>query len=84
MTYLMFAGDDYEASGGWSDHVLTTNNLEEALKQAPIEINDWIHIYELESDIIVFNYFMSGAGLRIIYYNIDILKGEILNADKKT
>ena len=58
MRYAAFGGYDYEACGGWSDLIIHTDNLEEAIERAKasyqpeattIFTSSWWEVIDLEN-----------------------------------
>ena len=52
LPFALFAGDDYENMGGWSEYVGSFATLEEAKQSAPSR-DDWVEIVDLRSKEIV-------------------------------
>lgn len=51
--FLLFAGDDYYASGGWKDFVDRYDTLDEARNAGIRDGCDWWHVVNIESGQIV-------------------------------
>ena len=44
--YLVFAGDNYYACGGWSDYVCSSDSKEEAISLAKSFKKDWWQVVD--------------------------------------
>lgn len=56
MKYLLFAGYDYYASGGWRDFQGGYLTLDEAIAAGINSADDWMHIVDSETLTIVAQY----------------------------
>lgn len=54
--YVLFAGFNYEASGGWWDFVTSSNSKKYLKQKAKKSRTDWHHIVDLEVGKIVAEY----------------------------
>lgn len=53
LQFLLFSGDNYYPSGGWSDYVGAFKTASEAQAKAIIAQPDWVQIVDIEKDKIV-------------------------------
>ena len=53
--YLLFAGDTYYPSGGWSDFQASFDTMLEAQEAGPLCGGDWWHVVDTESNRVVSN-----------------------------